>query len=44
MAKHCKTVTVCGNRRKICFSSKGKIISNTKAGKKSSSRRRRSRR
>jgi hypothetical protein len=36
--KHCKTLTVCGHRRKICFSAKGKIVSNTPA--KRSSRRR----
>lgn len=44
MAK-CKVVTVCGRRRKLCFTAKGKIKSNTpasgggsrKASRKSSS-------
>jgi hypothetical protein len=31
--KHCKTLTVCGRRRKICFSAKGKITSNKPVGK-----------
>lgn len=29
---HCKTVNVCGRRRKICWSAKGKITSNRPAG------------
>lgn len=41
--KHCKTVTVCGHRRKLCFNSKGKITSNTRVGAKRKSRSRRRR-
>lgn len=45
-AKKCKTVTVCGRRRRICWSAKGKIVSNSPAGsrrgRKSSGGRKRS--
>lgn len=30
--KNCKTVTVCGKRRTLCFRPDGKIASNTAAG------------
>ncbi len=31
--RKCKVVTVCGRRRRLCWSAKGKIVSNTPAGR-----------
>ncbi len=44
--RKCKIVTVCGKRRRLCWSKKGKIVSNTPAGggrrrRKSTKKRRR---